>query len=100
MKVMYTEIQMSDEQCEKLDEWEKKTGESAESLVMKLLFQFIDNGTDTIQSLFEEIIAEWEKAEMALWQEFHSYNADNELEAIIERKNEFSNRLDDLLRKD
>lgn len=43
MKRMYVEIQMSDEQCEKLKNWEKENDKDGEELVKELLLKFIDS---------------------------------------------------------
>lgn len=43
MKIMYTEIQMTDEQLQKLRAYELETGEDGEKLVERLFLNFIDS---------------------------------------------------------
>jgi hypothetical protein len=46
MKIMYTEIHITDEQCADLKKWEKENDADAEELVQKLLIKFIDSLKD------------------------------------------------------
>ncbi|WP_312093807.1 hypothetical protein [Niallia sp.] len=41
MKVMYTELQMTEEKWEKLKKWEKETGIDAEEKVQELFEEFL-----------------------------------------------------------